>query len=361
MELSSERLAGTTGSLTRWIHSPTIGSVETQVTQRLQPAIGWAAVSLFLSLCCFYLLIARGRITSGDEWYVYGTTESLVERGSWRLQVEGIDREFSRYSVLPSLLGVPFYWVGQRFADWCEASRSVRSADSLADTSPFGMSRRSILVAAVSLQTPFVTAATAALLFFGICRFFDSPGAALATTLVFAIGTLSLPYSGSMFIQPLAAFGLTWLLVSASLDVGVSCMLSLILLLAVRLEYAILIPILAIHSYRFQRYFAQSLGWIVVGAVVGVGISVAVNVFRGDPILFGDYGAEGFTTSVWIGLHGLLFSTGKGIIWLAPVVAVGLALMPLLSRSVPRIGLLAGWITVISLLMASCWWAWHGR
>jgi len=110
---------------------PTIASVQTQATPHEALRIGRGGFCLFVALSCFYLLLARGRITSIDEWHVYGTAESLVERRSWELRLPGDDppqesadevrnpkaRRYSRYTVVPSLLSVPFVQLAEPLAD----------------------------------------------------------------------------------------------------------------------------------------------------------------------------------------------------------------------------------------------------
>jgi hypothetical protein len=307
---------------------------------------------VFVALSCIYLLLARGGITSSDEGYIFGTAESLAEHGSWRMNVAGIERPFSRYSLVPSIIGVPFYLAARPMAERF-------GIDSNAQPSP-GLTRRDVLMAAVTLQTPFVTAATAALLFFGLCKLGFRPGPAMGATAVFALGTLAFPYSGSLYVQPAGALALTCVLFCAALDCHIGLALSLALLLSIRLEMLAIVPVLAMHLLKFRRPRARSLCWLVAGTLLGFSIQVLINVLRDDHWLKGDYGGEAFSTPMWLGLWSVLFSSGKGLAWFAPAAAAGLVLLPFFAIGRPRIGLLTLGIVTMNLIMVACWWTWHG-
>lgn len=356
---------------------PTIGRVQTQATPTETSGVARASVCLFLALACFYTLVARGRITSIDEWHIYGTTESLVERGAWELRLPGEEptssasgeaapkreRRFSRYSVVPSILGVPFCRLALPLADRFGApDEAAPDGQSDPDSVPMPrrMTRRDIMQEATTLQTPWVTAATAAVLFFGLCRLSVSRPAALATVVLFGLGTLALPYSGSLYVQPVAALGLAGVVLSTAVGADVWVAVALAFLMAVRLEFAVLLGVLGLHAVRFRRPPGKAMTWLFAGAAVGIGLHALVNFFRGDSLIMGDYGGEAFSTPFWIGLHGLLFSSGKGLVWYAPAAAAGLVLMPWLMRAEPRVGFLAAGTTVTILLMIACWWTWHG-
>jgi hypothetical protein len=302
------------------------------------------------------LLLGRGRITSIDEWHVYGTAESLAERGSWQLAVEGIDRTYSRYSIVPSILAVPFCKLAGPIAD-----RLVHDGHGNSSAGPKeGLTRERVLMAAATMATSFVTAATATVLFLGLCRLGIGPAAALAASFVYGVGTLALPYSGSLYVQPIAALALTCVVTSAALGRTVALAVSICLLLSIRAELLAILPLLGWHAVRYQRPVGHSLGWLVAGAVAGIAANVLVNTCRGDHWLLGDYGSEAFSTPLWVGLWGVLFSSGKGLLWFAPAAAAGLVLLPRFVVKSPRAGLLVAGVAIMFLAMVACWWTWHG-
>ncbi|MBI3467386.1 MAG: hypothetical protein HY000_30625 [Planctomycetes bacterium] len=260
---------------------------------------------------------------------------------------------------MPSLLGVPFYLGGRPSAErYGEPEPSPAEAEH--GPHPRKLTSRDILQAATSFQTPFVTAATAAILFFSLCRLAVGQVAALATALVYALGTLAMPYSDSLYVQPVAALGLACTVASVLLAADTCTVISLAFLLAVRLEFLVLLPVLTLHAWRYRQPLSRSMACLMVGAGIGTGLNVWVNYLRGDPLVLGDYGSEAFSTPVWLGLHGLLFATGKGLVWFAPAAAAGLLLMPRLLRDVPRVGFLIAGVTATLLLMIASWWTWHG-
>ncbi len=354
---------------------PTMAQVQTQANSTGTSPPCRAAVALFLAISCLYLLLARGRITSIDEWHVYGTAESLVERGSWELRLPGAEpasaedgntkstvRRFSRYSPIPSLLAAPFIRAALPLVNrWPEPA--VQKFGGLPDpsgsTNP-PLTRRDLLQAVATIPSAVITAATGVVIFVGLVRLGVAVGAALATVLVFALGTLALPYSGSLYVQPVAAFGLIGVVFSVVRARDAWMVISLWFLLSVRLECVFLAPALALHLVRYRQPAARPLAWLCVALAAGVGTNIAINCLRGDPLLVGDYGGEAFTTPVLLGLHGLLFSPGKGLIWFAPAAALGLVLMPSLFRGVPPVGQLAAGISATLLIMSACWWTWHG-
>ena len=350
--------------------------MQTQATHTEPRAGVRASALLFVALTSFYLLTSRGRIASIDEWHVYGTAESLEQHGSWELRLprdepsanssEDVpakkERRFSRYSVVPSLLAAPFCKAAEPLADHV-GSRPMRprrvSREIEAGRAP-PMSPRDVLQAAATFSTAFVTAATATILFVGLCRLSIGRGAALATALVYALGTLAWPYSGSLYVQPVAALGLVSVVLSTALASDVATALALTFLLAVRLEFVVLLPVLGLHVWRIRRPPTAGLAALVLGATAGVGLNVLVNYCRDDPLFMGDYGGEAFSTPFWTGLHGVLFSSGKGLVWFAPAAVVGLVLMTWLLRVEPRVGFLAAGTTATVLVMVASWWTWHG-
>jgi hypothetical protein len=315
-----------------------------------------AAWALFASLSCLYLMLARGRITSVDEWHVYGTTESVAESGSMRLRVPGLDRQYSRYSVLPSLWGVPFYFVGDFMAGRDGPASATHDAPRASSFDPPIDVRQT----AVCLSTAFVTAATAVVLFVGLVRLGIRMTAALATAGVFAVGTLALPYSSSLYGQPMTALALLCVVMASLVGAPARAALSFAFLLGVRLELVVLLPLFVLHARRFHQRPRRQIQWLCAGGVAGIGFNVLVNWLRGDHWLLGDYGDEGFTTPLWIGLTGLLVAPGKGLMWFAPAALLGVASLPRLMRTCAGTGFLVAGVTATLSVLAACWWTWHG-
>jgi hypothetical protein len=102
-----------------------------------------------------------------------------------------------------------------------------------------------------------------------------------------------------------------------------------------------------------------------LGLLPGLLLTAGYNALRyGSPFVFG-YESEGFTTPLPVGLYGLLFSPGKGIIYFAPpVILAPLALVVTWRRRVPQLraeALCIGMQTGIVLGFHALWSSWEGN
>lgn len=79
----------------------------------------------------------------------------------------------------------------------------------------------------------------------------------------------------------------------------------------------------------------------------------------GSPLNSG-YADEGFTTPFYVGLYGLLLSTGKSVFLFSPITLLGLAGLRWLWRRRPAETLLAGGVFLVTILYYAPWWAWYG-
>jgi hypothetical protein len=326
--------------------------VQTQGASSGTPRPKRAAACLFVSLAAIYVVLARGHITSVDEGHIYLTTEALAERRSWQMRERLNDRTVSRYSVLPSLAAVPFFWLG-KLASGHPTEHPEPPADSR-------LTAAEICQAAATFHTCLVTAATAALLFWGLCRLGRPAGCALASALVFALATLALPYAGSLYVQPMTSLALLAAVVAWLLEQSMAAAVAWFLLLVLRVDLVLLGPVFGFHGWRFHARPGAGAVALMVATTAALATNGAVNWLRGDSIFWGSYGGEAFSTPAWIGLHGLLFSTGKGLCWFAPAAALGLALLIWLCQAEPRAGSLLGGCTALIVVMTACWWTWHG-
>jgi hypothetical protein len=121
----------------------------------------------------------------------------------------------------------------------------------------------------------------------------------------------------------------------------------------------LLLPLLAPSARRGRRIAAAA-----AGAAVPVGAWLAFEVVRfGAP--FAGYGGEGFTHPLADGLWRLLVGPNRGLLLFFPaaaLAAVGLA-RALASRGEASLRLAAGASlagTLVLLVTAAGWWAWHG-
>jgi hypothetical protein len=132
-----------------------------------------------------------------------------------------------------------------------------------------------------------------------------------------------------------------------------------------RAALAIYLPALAVlimwgRLTTSRRAAAGRLVWFGIGLLPFVLGLIAHNVLRfGDPLHFG-YAGEGFTTPLWEGMAGLLFSPGKGVFFYAPPLILSGMLWRRFRRIYPALGgfLAVAWMA--ALIFYGTWWAWHG-
>jgi hypothetical protein len=112
-------------------------------------------------------------------------------------------------------------------------------------------------------------------------------------------------------------------------------------------------------STQFSSVLKSGLA-LVAGLFPGVLLILAHNYLRfGNPFNNG-YDGEGFTTPIWKGLGGLLFSPGKSIFLYSPVLlALPFAVAGFWRRARAE-ALIIGLISLITLIYYSMWWAWDG-
>lgn len=166
----------------------------------------YVAATFFCVLVFWLLLTSGGHIDSTDGETAYQTTAALAERGTFKLlpaeqagdtprSVRVTERGiFGITGPLQSIMGVPFYWIGQ-----CIAARFPL---------PFYVYLTRFTTV---MLNSFIHALTSALLYIFSVDLGYRRRTALFTALTFAIATLAWPYSRTFF----ADTGLTfWLLLT---------------------------------------------------------------------------------------------------------------------------------------------------
>ena len=98
----------------------------------------------------------------------------------------------------------------------------------------------------------------------------------------------------------------------------------------------------------------------VLGALPCIVVWIWYNVARFGSPFTGGYRYQGFSHPFLQGLYGLTFSPGRGIFIYAPLVIVGLAVVPALRGTDRILGVLAAVLLVLRVLFYARWWVWHG-
>jgi hypothetical protein len=333
-------------------------------------APGRVGLWLFAALLSLYLGTAGGELFTSDGAAMFRTTEALVRRGTLAVDLdEGLPqietgwdgRAYSRYDLGQPVLAIPFYLAGV----------------ALGAILPYGEPH---VVAYLALTTlpQFATALTG-LVFYHLClTLYADRRAAALLTLLWGTGTLAWPYSKFYFAEALLTLFLVlacWLLIRAEGRRGPWPMG----LAGLALGGAIIVRAwAAIFTLPFGIYLLVSaaqderLSWGAVwgalrrGAPLAVGMIPALIVFLWHnvvryhhPLLTG-YQGQGFTSPFYIGLYGMLFSSGRSVFLYAPPTLVGLLSLRRFGERFPAVRALIIGAFATVVIFFSPWWGWHG-
>jgi hypothetical protein len=323
------------------------------------------AFCVYLLFFFIYLLTTGGRIASSDGLTMFYVTQSLVERGE--VAVPGgnttVGKEgklYSRYGLGLSLVAIPFYLAGK--------SGTAMVPPQWHDLAIKGM---------VSLTNAFVGAG-ACLLFFLFClRLGYSERLAFWLVLGFGIGSFFFPYTKSDLTEPLqtlcllgAAYGLfvyakteipRWL-IGAGIFSGMG--------LLTKVTFALDVVLLGLYLVktlwkRSPRHIRNSLLQFALPIVAAGLVIFWYNYTRFGNIFDTGYGQEatlsGFSTPLYVGLYGILFSSGKGFFWFTPLAILGLIAFKKFILQYRREAFLFVAIVAVHLLLSAKFKSWAGE
>lgn len=325
------------------------------------------AISIALIVFAMYFVSYNRTLPpTADEMIDFGLTQSLAK---W--QIFSIDQvstvgpnpeefglgghRYSKYGPLQSVLSVPLFWLAQRL--------------------PIGA------VDTVLLLNQIVTAVSMALLFLLVRRLGYASPVALAIVGIVAFGTPLWVHSKRYFSEPtitlciiatcycaysaatsrrrrwLVATGLAFGLAAAAKYINVVLLLPIPLYLA----WSALQPMTKLKPGEIYRRLAPAAGWFALGAIPIGGLLMLYDIARfGSPLTTGYARWEGFSTPVWVGVAGFLFSPGKSIFVYTPF----FLLLPFWARRfirrMPTFSACLGAIIVLHLLLYGSWWVWWG-
>jgi hypothetical protein len=340
---------------------------------------------LFLSIAgfffFFYLLTARGYLSTYDYYNRFLLTRNIVEKGSFRLPpdelaVQGVDGGYyAKYSPGESILFIPFYAAGKL------ASRLVPEY-------PGEMVEQFFC----SLLFQIATALSCGILYLlgrrtGLVR-----KTALAMTLLYGAASLAWPYSKFHSVQPLetlfillAAYAVIrygsersprlLLLSGVWAAIAAVCRITaLIFVLPVFAAIAVFVwfDVRSAGKNRVKSSLATILTHcsLFVLPLLPVLIAFVVyNIIRfGSPADFG-YGRFGqflvpsgreFEGNMLAGFAGFLISPGRGLLCFVPVLFLVLPGVAAMWRRCRTVTILAFTTVVVYLLFYSRFTAWYG-
>ncbi len=333
------------------------------------------AVGLFLFLFALYFLIYGGRFHVIDEVSIYALAENVAKRGA-------LDTDQLLWS------------------QWVRAAREVQGAfgrgGHVYSKKGFGSALlpallirlalphvRLGLILVALLTNPLFTALTAVVLYLYVLRLGYSRATALALSLIYGVATLALPYTRTLFGEPVAALGTLfafyalhkdqdakhrWWAFLAGVGFSVSVWARLINTPAVLFLWWYQRqgdPPERGTGWRFwlPRDFLRGVAFWGTVAMLGGGGYALYNTLRfGLPWRTGYQLTRGefFTTPPWIGFYGIVLSPFRGLVWFSPVL---LAAIPgfrrLWSEGWPEA---RAWLGTVGmyLLLFSTWWMWWG-
>lgn len=335
----------------------------------------------FLFAVAFFLLLASGHIYARDEETLYQMTDGIALHGEPLVSpdVWGIVESAapSKHGLRPTsyapgqpFLAVPWYWAGRAVGALSGSAYAVY------------LSRFVVLT-----FNGFVTAATAALLFTFALTFGYRARVGVALAICFSMATFALVQARTFFAEPLTALLvlLAFLLMrQATRSATVDRRQAMLFMasgfvsgasLFVKIHAALFVPVLALYLsltifpsfqdvlawQRWRVLFGRAAWWIGGFAVPIIGLLLYDRWLYGSPFTTG-YGDNPnvFTTPLATGLHGLLYSSGKGIIWYAPPLLFALIGFVPFIRHFPRDGVAVFSAAAINVLFYARLQYWHG-
>ena len=285
---------------------------------------------LFIFLLCIYTLTAGGHY-GGDGLWNYLTAQSLVRDGDLvisdetftlpemqkhRDAVTSSGHQYSKYGLGMPLAEIPFYAIG------------------LLLTGIFPNIPADYLTMFTTSMTNVVISALWVLFFYFVIQSFNYPPSTTKwLTVAFALSTMVFPYSGYGYPEPLVGLGLliaTHSLIKRSpspILAGIGFAIAIL----TKFYTLILLPIPLLYLHR-NRYTKSHIA-IFLSPIVAACLLIAYhNHLRYGNILLTGYHLDILTqkggylafipTQIFTAFYGLLFSTGRGIIFFLPLICL---------------------------------------
>jgi hypothetical protein len=278
------------------------------------------ALALALLALLAYVLTGGGRVVGSDELAMLDLSRAMVHGGiavPEGATTPGPDgRNYTKNAAGQAVLALPL----------------VAAAELAVRVAHVGPDRATLAVRFVaSFFNAAVTAILLAVLYAGARRFGASVRAALFASLMLGFTTPVWVYAKSFMAEPLQALGLLLALIGAS-EAAAPCdsgpgapeaWAGLGALIAISVKLSMLPIALACLA---PLVLAPRARWIApaLGVALALAGHAAYDLARfGTPFETG-YGGQAspaaFSTPLFVGLYGLLLSSGKGLVWFAPVV-----------------------------------------
>lgn len=324
-----------------------------------QPPSGKTALRVFVFFLMAFLSVSSGIIASSDGVTIFSVTQAIIEDGDIAVRdgnvTEGADgRMYSRYGIGLSLAAIPFYLLG-------------KAVSAIAPTHLTPL----VLKGVVSLTNAVISAIVCVLLFFTTLRFGYSQRVAFQLTIAFAFSTFFIVYATKSFLtQPLETLcllGAIYCLVtgrrerapSHSLCAGVFAGVGIL----TKWFFVINVPVLTAYLWLASTSSRRAKDLLLFAVPVGVMCAAGFwyNFLRFGSIRETGYvGFSAFSTPLFVGLYGLLLTSGKSLFLYAPVTLLGvLSLKSFAEDHKQDMWLLLG-LFLINLFPIAKWRDWGG-
>ena len=313
-------------------------------------------------------MTAQGILFVADSRVNFQVVWSLVEKQSLAIQCEIQEifiqvspsgKCYSKYDLGLAVTSIPFYLLGR----------------ALYGPAPPGADTISKAQMVAGIFTQFITAATCAVLYLFASHLSGSFKKAFDLVILFGICTIAWPYASQFLSQPFVGFLLlvaVFILVKgkenltpsrfaiAGLALGWACF--------TRLDT---VPLALITSgYAFYQLRQKSRPWyatcrfmafLLLPILLAIIVYFVYQSIRSGQWLQIGYEGEGWDTPFGLGLYGLLFSPGKGLIFYSPLAILAFAgLRQLWQKGWQAEVALISSLFLVQLAIYAPWWAWDG-
>jgi len=315
-------------------------------------------LQFFLSL---YLLTAQGSIQTSDGMSMYLLTQSIAERATVSIESERADilskgegeRYYSKYGFGQPLLAVPFYLAGV-----VVAKVSV-------------IPKRFSTLFMVSLFNPVISSLVCFVLFLCALEIGLTQRVALFLSCAYGISTTAWHYSQDFMSEPLTTlfllgafyFVLKALSGSHRYYLYSGCAAGFAFL--VRPASLVAIPCYLIYiivkkrGEESARKLFKGASFFLSGFIPFLLMYFLYNFLRFGSIVEAGYG-HGFTTPLWVGVVGHLFTPGKSIFLYNPILIIAVIGFYDFIKARPHEALLVGLVFIGHLILYSKWECWMG-
>lgn len=343
-------------------------------------------LALFLFLTAIFMVFYTGSYYTIDEMAIFSMSDSMLKEG--RLSIDqlnwvqanknvsigeyGVDgRLYAKGAPTQALLSTPILWFTRQLGQW----GAVQS---------------------IYLVNVWLTALNGVVLFRLGKRWGHGKRASLVTALLFGVGTMALPYSKTLFTEPLSSLcllGAFYLITHFNDRVWRVALAGILLGIAgsTRLSNFILVPLFGLYFVAVTRpgfltlhkqSAKSALRWLfkqlwqlrlyviafVTPVIIAIVLYLSYNSSRFVAVTETGYAEyEGFRSSIWNGLYILLFSPGRSIFLYVPLLILVLLLMRRFWQAHPAGAIFLSSLTILHILTIASWfgvsggWAWGPR